>query len=130
MLIKDVRQTYDAIQGIMNKKLPIRMAFAIQKNAKLFREIVEFADNRQNEIVQKYAKRDESGKYVMTEDGEGVMIEDQESFIDEMDELAKTDMPLEFLKIAMSDVERCDEDRFDSLSPADLGAIDEMIEGE
>ena len=37
-------------------------------------------------------------------------------------------MEIEFVKISMADVERCDEERYDSLTPNDLDAIEDMIE--
>lgn len=128
MKIKDARKSHEAIQTLMTKKLPIKMAFAIQKNAKQIAEIIEFADKRQNEIIEKSAQRDEKGEYVQSEDGKGIRIADVQTFANEMEELAETDMPVEFVKITMPDVERCDEDRFDSLSPAELDAIECMIE--
>ena len=49
-------------------------------------------------------------------------------FVEEMEELLHTDMPVEFVKIPMSEVERCDEEKFDSLTPEEAGALEEMIE--
>ncbi len=128
MKVKEARTTFEALQGLMAKKLPIKMAFAVQKNEKKLREVVEFADKRQNDIVEKNAKRNDKGEMIPSDDGKGILIDDRESFIAEMNELVDTDMPVEFDKIAMSDIERCDEDRFESLSPKELSALECMIE--
>lgn len=128
MKVKDARKTLEALQGLMSKKLPIKMAFAVQKNEKKIREVVEFADKRQNDIVEKNAKKDDKGEMIPSEDGKGILIEDREAFITEMNELVETDMPVELDKVAMSDIERCDEDRFESLSPKELSALECMIE--
>lgn len=128
MKVKDARKSHEEIQTLMKKNLPIRAAWAIQKNAKQIAEIIEFADKRQKEIIEKYAQRNDKGEYVQSEDGKGIRIDDVQAFAAEMEELAETDMSVDFVKITMSDVERCDEERFDSLSPAELGAIEDMIE--
>ena len=128
MKVKDARKTLEALQGLMSKKLPIKMAFAVQKNEKKIREVVEFADKRQNDIVEKNAKKDDKGEMIPSEDGKGILIEDREAFITEMNELVETDMPVELDKVAMSDIERCDEDRFESLSPKERSALECMIE--
>ena len=129
MLIKDARKINDCMAGLMGKKLPIKMAFAVQKNNKKIQEIVEFADERQNDIVQRCAKRDEDGNFVAGSDGKGIAIEDVQTFMTEMNELNGTDMDIDLVMISMLDVEKCDEDRYDSLSPNDMQAIECMIEG-
>lgn len=128
MKILKVKEINEKLSIITTKKLPIKMAFAIQKNAKKIKEIVDFANERQNDIIERCAEHDDKGGYVPSEDGRGIKIADAETFIKEMTELMETDMDIEFVKISMADVERCDEERFDSLSPTDLDAIEDMIE--
>ena len=128
MRIDDARNIYESLSTLMTKKLPIKMAFAIQKNMKQIKEIVDFSSEREGEIIRKYAMRDENGEPQRTEDGERILINDAPLFIEDMDELTNTEMPVELTKISMSDIERCDEDRFDSLSPSEIGALEEMIE--
>lgn len=127
MKIKKAKETNEKLSTITAKKLPIKMSFAIQKNAKRIKEIVDFANERQNDIIDRCAERDDKGEYVPSEDGQGIRIADAETFMKEMNELMETDMDIEFVKISMADVERCDEERFDSLTPNDLDAIEDMI---
>jgi len=126
--ISKAKEINDNLATIVTKRLPIKMSFAIQKNAKKIKEIVDFANERQNDIIERCAERDEEGKYVPSKDGQGIAIADGETFLKEMNELMETDMEIEFVKINMADIERCDEERFDSLSPTDLDAIEDMIE--
>lgn len=129
MKIGKARETYDKMQSIATKRMPLKMAFAIQKNAKKIKEIVDFANEKQNEIIERFAKRDDKGNFVPSQDGKGIEIknEDGKAFMEEMEELMNTDMEIEFAKISMADIERCDEERFDSLTPNDLEAIEDMI---
>ncbi len=127
MKIKKAKETNEKLSTITTKKLPIKMSFAIQKNAKRIKEIVDFANERQNDIIERCAERDDKGNFVPSEDGKGIRIADAETFMKDMNELMETDMDIELVKINMEDVERCDEERFDSLTPNDLEAIEDMI---
>ena len=127
MKISKAKETNEKLSTITAKKLPIKMAFAIQKNAKKIKEIVDFANERQNDIIERCAERDDKGGYVPSEDGQGIKIADAETFMKEMTELMETDMDIDLVKISMADVERCDEERYDSLTPNDLDAIEDMM---
>lgn len=128
MRIDDAQNIYDSLESLMSKKLPFKMAFAVQKNMKQLKEIVDFFNDREVEIIRRYAQKDENGDLKRSEDGERILIDDAQSFVADMDELTNTDMEINFIKLSMSDIERCDEDRFDSLSPSEIGALEEMIE--
>ena len=128
MKVSQVKQLHESLSGMMSKRLPIKMAFAIQKNYKALQEVVDFASEKQDDIVRKYAKRNDNGEMVQTEDGTGIILADHTGFVTDMEELMNADMPMEFTKISMPDIERCDEDMFDSLSPSEVGALEEMIE--
>lgn len=128
MKITQVKQLHESLSGMMLKRLPIKMAFAVQKNYKVLQDVVDFANEKQNDIIRNYAKRDDNGEIIQTEDGKGIVLEDPEGFIADTDELMGTDMPIEFTKISVSDVERCDEDKFDSLTPSEVGALEDMLE--
>lgn len=127
MKISKAKETNEKLSTITTKKLPIKMSFAIQKNAKRIKEIVDFANERQNDIIERCAERDEKGNFVPSEDDQGIKIADAETFMKEMTELMETDMDIDLVKISMADVERCDEERYDSLTPNDLDAIEDMI---
>ena len=128
MKIIKAKETNEKLLTITTKKLPIKMSFAIQKNAKRIKEIVDFATERQNDIIERCAERDDKGNYIPSEDGKGIRIAEAETFMKEMNELMEIDMDVELVKISMADVERCDDERYDSLTPNDLDAIEDMIE--
>ena len=63
MKISKAKETNEKLSIITTKKLPIKMSFAIQKNAKKIKEIVDFANERQNDIIERCAERDETVKH-------------------------------------------------------------------
>ena len=58
------------------QKLPLPVAYKLNKINNATEKEVEFYQEKFNEIVEKYAKRNDEGKYVFSEDGEQIMIQD------------------------------------------------------
>jgi len=59
-----------------NYKLPLKVAYKLNKLKKSVEVEGEFYTNRFQEIINTYAKKDENGNPVFSEDGSQIMIQD------------------------------------------------------
>ncbi len=57
-------------------KLPLKVAYKLNKLKKAVEVEGEFYSNKFQEIVDTYAKKDENGQIVFSEDGNQIMIQD------------------------------------------------------
>ena len=138
MLIKDARKVNSCMTGLIEKKLPVKVAYAVQKTHKGIQEIIEFAAKRQEDLIQTYSKKDENGNPLPGKDADGnvnentVQIDEAkiQDFVKEMNELENTDIEVSIMYIDISDLDKCDEDKYDSLSPKDMEALSIMIKEE
>ncbi len=64
------------IGSFLQLKLPLPVAYKLNKLNSATEKEVEFYQEKFNEIVQQYAKKDENGNLVFSEDGEQIMIQD------------------------------------------------------
>ena len=59
-----------------NASLPLKVAYKLNKLKKAVEAEGEFYVNKFQEIVDEYAKKDENGQVVFSEDGNQIMIQD------------------------------------------------------
>lgn len=59
-----------------NATLPLKVAYKLNKLKKAVEAEGEFYTNKFHEIVDTYAKKDENGEVVLSEDGNQIMIQD------------------------------------------------------
>lgn len=59
-----------------NANLPLKVAYKLNKLKKAIETEGEFYTNKFQEIVNTYAKKDENGELVFSEDGNQIMIQD------------------------------------------------------
>lgn len=112
------------------KKLPIRMKHAIAMNMASVSAAVKVYSEQRKELVDKFAKRDESGELLINENGnyefEG---ENVKGWNDAMEELLGSDVEVPVTSIPYSVLEKCDGPDFDDLSLPEVSAIRFMISG-
>lgn len=135
MLIKDARKIHRLMAGMGDKKFPVKVSYAVQKNSKEIQELISFAEERQNEIIGNYTKKDENGIALHGKDKDGnedkntVQIDESrmQEFVHEMNDLENTDIDVNFTFISLDDLSRCDEDVYDYLSPNDMEVFSVMM---
>lgn len=59
-----------------NQALPLKVAYKLNKLKKVVEAEGEFYSSKFQEIVDKYAKKDDDGNVVFSEDGNQIMIQD------------------------------------------------------
>lgn len=120
---------YNSLQKMQEKKLPVRLSLILYRNLQKIKSIAEKAEEERVALIREYAEKDDSGNPI--DDGGRFHIPDADSFMKEMDELLNTEVDVTFDKLSMKDIERCDEEeKFDSLTMEEIGAIECMIEDE
>lgn len=112
---------------LASKRLPVKVAYAVSRNLDKMNNIITSYETARKTLLDQYAEKDEEGK-AKVKDGNYVIQEDQkQAFSDEMKELLEVENEIDLHTINMDEVERCDTDKYDSLTTADLMTLDIMI---
>lgn len=112
---------------LASKRLPVKVAYAISRNLDKMNNIITSYETARKTLLDQYAEKDEEGK-AKVKDGNYVIQEDQkQAFSDEMKELLDVENEIDLHTINMDEVEKCDTDKYDSLTTADLMTLDIMI---
>lgn len=74
--MSDVVEFRNGVANFLNQKLPLPVAYKLNKINSAVEKEGEFYQEKFVEIVQKYAKKDADGNAVFSEDGEQIMIQD------------------------------------------------------
>lgn len=112
---------------LASKRLPVKVAYAISRNLNKMNNIITSYETARKTLLDQYAEKDEEGK-AKVKDGNYVIQEDQkQAFSDEMKELLEVENEIDLHTINMDEVEKCDTDKYDSLTTADLMTLDVMI---
>ena len=64
------------VGSFLEQKLPLPVAYKLTKINSAVAKEAEFYNEKFNEIVDKYSKKDDNGNVVMSDDGEQIMIQD------------------------------------------------------
>lgn len=116
-----------SVNKLASKRLPVKVAYAISRNLDKMNNIITSYETARKTLLDQYAEKDEEGK-AKAKDGNYVIQEDQkQAFSDEMKELLEVENEIDLHTINMDEVEKCDTDKYDSLTTADLMTLDIMI---
>ena len=122
----DLNVLHGKIQGLKEKKLPIRMALILNRNAKIINSAFEDIEEQRMNALRKYAEKDENGEIIVDESG-NAKIKNTEDLISELDELYSTELDLQFEKISEADLEKCEDEKYDSLTVEEIDILSFMI---
>lgn len=123
---RQIVSIFNGMPKIMSKRLPVKLGFAINKNMASMKGTAESYDAERAKILDKYGEKDDSGK-IRIESGEYV-LKDREGFGDEMRELLDIETEIQVHTVGLDEIEKCDSEKFDSLTPDELSLLEFMIE--
>ena len=132
--IAEINTDYALLVSLANKRLPVKLAYAISKNITKLEPEHRTAETERIKLCERYAKKDENGEYILTKsviDGQqvsGYVIEDQEEFARQLAELMAIETEIEPMKVPVSVLDQLDSDRYDPLTPAQIMSLDWMME--
>ena len=112
--------------SLREKRLPVRLAYAIKKNMSSVQEAAAAYMDERKELVDRYAKKDENGEYL--EEDNCYIMDDKAGFEKDMEELLGIETEVEIHTVSITVVEKCDDDpKYDALTMEELGVIDYML---
>jgi len=102
--------------------LPLKGAYKINKIRKAIEKEGEFYSTKFQEIVNTYAKKDDNGDLVFSEDGEQIIIQDDkiEECNQALSELQKLEVEIDNCNLTIEDLGEnleCTPDELDALMP-------------
>ena len=98
MRIQKILAMEEAIKNLKSKNLPIKTAYRLLKLAELVSNEAENYRNLFRQILDEYAEKKEDGSYVLSEDGENVIIQKDhiQDANQKVDELNKIDVEIPY----------------------------------
>lgn len=110
------------MSGIHERDLPLQLSWAISLNAKALATAMEAFNEKQQTLLDKYAKRDESGEFVRLENGE-IELENPVEYHAGIAELGKLTADVSVNTVAFESIEQ-----IERITPNELSTIEFMVE--
>lgn len=108
--MSDVLAFKNGIDFFNNKQLPLPGAYKLTKISNALDKESEFYSKRIQEIIEKYAKRDDNNEYVFSEDGEQIIIQEDkiEEANEEMEELIDLEVTVDNMDLSIENLGNID----------------------
>lgn len=126
MKASEIQTIYSELNGIRAKKLPIKMSFVVSRNLKKMEDVVQDINVKRSELIKQYGAKDDQGELIVEED-DRIKLTDTASFIRDFSEVLETEVAITLDKVSLEDVEKCDQDGYDSLTVEEVGALSCML---
>ena len=122
---RQIVSIFNGMTKITGKCLPVKLGFTINKNMASMKSTAESYEAERAKILEKYGEKDETGK-IRIESGE-YALKDKAGFEEEMKELLDITTEIPVHTVGLDEIEKCDGEKFDALSPDDLHILEFMI---
>ena len=122
----EIVRIFNRIGEVKKKRLPVRLGFAINRNVSSLENVAMDYDKARKEILMKYCVKDENGNPVI--EGDEYVLSDRKSYGEEMTELLRIENEVQMHTVSFEEIEKCDMEKFDSLTPEELDLLTFMIE--
>lgn len=98
MKMSELFQLNQLQQNIMNKKMPIKVMYKFSRLFKEVQEQVEFFNKTVQDLINQYGQKDENGEFILTENKNGVKIQEDkyDECMDKIDELNDLEVELSY----------------------------------
>lgn len=117
---------FNGIPGVRKKQLPVKIGFAINRNISAMESAAEAYTAEQRKILDKYCEKDEFGQFKT--DCDEYVLTDRKAYSEEMGELLGIENEIQIHTVSMDEIEKCDSEKFDALTPDELSLMEFMIE--
>lgn len=122
---RDIVSFINGCAALKEKKLPIKIGYAINRNIIALTEATEAYNMAREKIIKEYAEKDSKGELVIRDDC--YVFKDKQAFNKDLEELLDIDTEVNLHAISEKDIEKCDDSRYDALTLADLDTLCIMI---
>lgn len=126
MKIKNLELINFANTLLGDKRLPVRISYAIHKNAAAIEPALKAYEEVRKKILEQYAKKDAEGNPLI-EEGK-YTIENIVEFNADIDELNAEMTEVEIHKVSITEFEKLDDPKFDALTVSEMAILNFMIE--
>ena len=125
LTLGEIRDKYKVFVAISSKKLPIKLSYAISKNLSVLEKEANLIDDNRIKLAEAYAEGtpiiDENKCYVINEAA-------LPSLNKEIAEYYRTVTSIDICKANIKELDKLEDSRYDALSPAEISALDFMLE--
>ena len=129
LTLGDIRNKYQAYVAISSKKLPIKLSYAISKNLSALEKEANLIDNNRIKLAEAYAEKNPDGTPAIDENKCYVINEAAlPSLNKEIAEYYRTVISIDICKADIKELDKLEDSRYDALSPAEISALDFMLE--
>ena len=119
----ELPQIYNALAELAKEKMPTTASYKIAKLLKTIeREFAIFEEQRMK-LLDKYADKDETGKFIITDNKYQFTKNGRERFDAEFEELSNLEIEVDFTPIAVNEFENA------QISPIVLAVLDKFVIG-
>lgn len=122
---RDIVNFINGCAVLRTKKLPIKIGYAINRNIIILSEAAEAYNVAREKIIEEHTEKDSEGKPVVKDNS--YVFKDTQRFNKDLEELLGIDTEVNLHTISEKDIEKCDDDRYDALTLADLDTLCVMI---
>lgn len=126
----EIKNLYECLTRLKDKKLPIGVSFALARNVKALRDVAEDIEESRIKIIEQYANKDDSGKLIINNDMYDISPENINNCNNDINSLWDYEVDIHLEKISMSDIEKCDLDKYDSLTFSEFEILEPLIKYE
>lgn len=113
--------------GLAKKRLPVKIGYAISRNLNNMDGILNSYEDARQKLIDQYAEKNEDGTMKIKDNVAVIAPENSKAFSEAIDELLAIENEIDIHTINFDEVEKCDMDKYDSLTTADLLTLDIMI---
>ena len=129
LTLGEIRDKYKVFVAISSKKLPIKLSYAISKNLSVLEKEANLIDNNRIKLAEAYAEKNPDGTPIIDKNkcyviGEAALP----SLNKEIAEYYRTVTSIDICKANIKELDKLEESRYDALSPAEISALDFMLE--
>lgn len=125
--LAEVKTRHQSLCLLGNKKLPIKLSYAIGKNIMKLQSEMEDIEKARINLIQQYAEKEGDGTYKVV-DGHYELGDNTEKFSDEYKEFLDSEEEIAICTVPEAVVEDMDDSRYDVLTVAELIALEFMLE--
>lgn len=122
---RDIVNFINGCAALKEKKLPIKIGYAINRNIIVLTEAAEAYNVAREKIIKEHTEKDFKGEPVIRDDC--YVFKDKQAFNKDLEELLDIDTEVNLHTISEKDIEKCDDSRYDALTLADLDTLCIMI---
>lgn len=129
LTLGEIRDKYKVFVAISSKKLPIKLSYAISKNLSVLEKEANLIDDNRIKLAEAYAEKNPDGTPIIDENKCYVINEAALSSLNkEIAEYYRTVTSIDICKANIKELDKLEDSRYDALSPAEISALDFMLE--